>query len=61
MKRVVAHFADGDYVNVEGDRIEYDSENNMIYAYCRKELIGAFEADAVVRIYVTDRRISLEL
>lgn len=56
MRRIVAHFAGGDFVNIEGDRIEHDSENNMIYAYCGKELVGAFEIDAVVKIYITDRK-----
>ena len=56
MRRIVAHFAGGDFVNIEGDRIEHDSENNMIYAYCGKELVGAFEIDAVIKIYITDRK-----
>ena len=60
MKRIVVELRDG-FVNIPGDRLERDVNNNMIFAYNGKELAGAFDIDAVMKIYISEKRSNDEL
>lgn len=55
MQRIVVETRTG-YSNIRGDRIEFDPERNMFFGYDGSKLVVAFDADAVMKIQVSDKK-----
>ena len=52
-KRIVAEVTDS-YVNIPGDRLEYDKEHEVFFAYNGDEIVGVFDINAVMKIYISE-------
>lgn len=55
MKRIVIAFVDGSYTNIPGDRIEFERDYSMIFAYSGDRLVGAFEITSILRLHISER------
>lgn len=55
MKRVIVVFADGSFANIQGDRIEFERDCSMIFAYSGERLVGAFDISTVLKIYISEK------
>lgn len=56
MKRIYASLQGNQHVNIPGDRMKLDAENNMIYAHNGEELVGAFEIATLLKIYISEKK-----
>lgn len=55
MKRIVAEFMGGRYVNIPGDRLEYEETNNMIFGYNGSNLVAAFDLSGIIKIHICEK------
>lgn len=55
MKRIVITFADGSYTNIPGDRIEFERDYSMIFAYSGDRLVGAYDISTVLKVYISEK------
>ena len=54
MHRIVVEMRTG-HTNIPGDRIEFDEERNMFFGYNGTRLVAAFDADAVIKIQISEK------
>lgn len=52
MKKIVAEFRGAGFVNIPGDRLEYDRDLHMVFGYNGKDLVAMFDVDGLVKVHV---------
>lgn len=54
MKRIVAETQTG-FINIPGDRMEYNEPNNMIFGYDGDRMVLAIELAGVMKIHLSEK------
>ncbi len=55
MKRIVVTTKMG-YLNIPGDRIEFNEDSYMFFGYCGADMVLAIDSSVVMDIHVTQKR-----
>lgn len=53
MKRAIVKFTDGEYCNLEADRI--DADDKYVSVHCGDNIVGIFQLEHIKAIYLSEK------
>lgn len=57
MKRLIVKFTDGEFVNIEADRLtQLVDDTNYIVALKSREIVGVFDMGSVAALYLSETK-----